>query len=361
MNTFFSRVLTKKIIDSSLKFAKDEKTKENIVTLSLIIPIIGIICMSVFLIPAIIMLIKHSSLSVFVGLMSFSLLGASLVIGYINCRIKYNDNGFVAKNFFGIKRKFKYADITGIRINQHETFLYVGKKKINIDEFAVGGREFLKFVNKKYNQIYKENVPIVPVEKKDIFNGNLTEPENFKVLFIILYAVVAFLFIFFAAVLFTDTDVSVCVQDTMVSCHMAEEKLEMISADGKKYIVRNVPENYDISKIQNLVSENKTATFEVIKNTPEGKEPYFEIKSIECENKVILSKSEVKEFNKKPNLKLLFFVPGMFFVLVTIITLSLIIAARNAKKHPRIARIFFQKNQLTIYMDKKPHHKKKRS
>ena len=89
-----------------------------------------------------------------VVLLFFSSLGATLIIAFANCRISYDEDGFVAKNFFGVKRKFTYDQVTAIKENMHEDYIYVGKRRVMIDEFSVGGKEFIAYVKKRYRTLH---------------------------------------------------------------------------------------------------------------------------------------------------------------------------------------------------------------
>ena len=52
----------------------------------------------------------------------------------------------------------------------HEKYLYVGERRIMIDEFAVGGSDFISYVRKRYREIHKgEALPKFNNYKTDIF------------------------------------------------------------------------------------------------------------------------------------------------------------------------------------------------
>lgn len=65
----------------------------------------------------------------------------ALIIAYFNQRIYYTDEMFVHKNFWGIKRLYRYEDITGIRIDG-DVNLFLGKRKVRIYDRAVGKNLF---------------------------------------------------------------------------------------------------------------------------------------------------------------------------------------------------------------------------
>lgn len=89
----------------------------------------------------------------------FSILGIILIIAFCNCRIQYGEDTFCAKNFFGAKNEYRYSDITAVKDNEHECYLYMGKRRIMIDEMSIGGREFLAYAAKRYHEINGTEIP----------------------------------------------------------------------------------------------------------------------------------------------------------------------------------------------------------
>lgn len=343
------RKVTSEIVDYSFELSKHERKKSGKVILSKVILILGIIEIIIFLIPVILTL-SEKSIALTLSLLLFTLPGWMMVFGYLNCRIYYDESGFISKNIFGKKRRYTYSEITGIRINENESYIYVGKKKILIDKFAVGGNEFIKNAREKYYNIYRRGIPAEPPNKKDIFNGNIKNPEEFKALFVVMYTCVALLFTFFAVILFGNVlDDSVDYNCVFSSCKNVDGDFEMITADGEKYKIRDIPENYDIDKLKRLCDGKTQLEISAEKMTPEDAEHFYWVKSISKKGEVILSREEVKEFDKKGEIMLLILIPGSFFAIITIFTLLMIIAGRNAKKHPKFAAMMFKKSYINGY------------
>ena len=121
---------------------------------------IGSVASVIFLIPTIVTAFLDIPVWFPVFFLFFTLLSATLIIAFINCRITYDQYGFVHKNFLGIKRKYTYEQVTAIKENTHEKFLYMGKKRLMIDEFSIGGDDFIKLVKRKYHTIHNgESLP----------------------------------------------------------------------------------------------------------------------------------------------------------------------------------------------------------
>lgn len=181
---------------------KPQKGDGKTVHLPKLILIIGIVSTTVFLIPTCILFYEKDFL---LGLcfLAFSLFCSSLIIAYINQRIYYDAEGFTAKSFFGIKRRYSYTDIECVTGNlphnidiiiddenyddidavlefmSEDTKLTAKGKKILIDQSAVGGLEFLAFAQKQYKK-FNGGRPIPQNTKKSkcdaIFNGNVKNP-----------------------------------------------------------------------------------------------------------------------------------------------------------------------------------------
>lgn len=151
---------------------KKSISKNGEVFISPIALLIGIVCVIVFSIFVIISIVQKSY-GIAIGFGIFVLLGLILIIAFINCRIYYEPNQFTYKNFFGVKRIYKYNEITGIKYGTSDTIIYVGKKKILVDSMA-DSNDFLRLVNSKtrnnknFNQV-----------KEKLFNDNVYNPEEF--------------------------------------------------------------------------------------------------------------------------------------------------------------------------------------
>lgn len=91
---------------------------------------------------------------------ALALPGVCLIVAFINCRIFYDDEGFIAKNFFGMQRAVTYDQVVAVERYQHETYLYFDEYRILVDEFAIGGKEFIRLVEKRYYAIYKKTLPV---------------------------------------------------------------------------------------------------------------------------------------------------------------------------------------------------------
>lgn len=211
----FSRALSRVAVEAVNKeLHRPQNGDGKTVHLPKLLLVIGIICTAVFLIPAIVMF----TLKEFIGgivFLAISLFCSTLIIAYINQRIYYDSEGFTAKSFFGIKRRYSYTDIECcsaeiphnldeviddeefddidyvLNLMSEDYKLKVRGKTILVDQIAVGGLEFLAFAQKQY-KAFNCDRPI-PEKKKTtkcdaIFNGNVKNPGVQIVIYIIVFA-----------------------------------------------------------------------------------------------------------------------------------------------------------------------------
>lgn len=179
-------------------FRKPGENSERTVSLPIFLALIGIVCGGVFLIPTVIIFATGDSVFLAFAFAVFSLLCTSLVVAYMNCRITYDDESFESKNFWGIKRKFAFREITGIQGKHKDVKLYVGRKVVRIDELADGKYRFLSHAKKQYRK-HNHGSPIPEVQGKgDVFKGNVENPGEFLFIYILMSAIVVGVIILFA-------------------------------------------------------------------------------------------------------------------------------------------------------------------
>lgn len=131
-----------------------QKPAKGKVILPISIGIFGIIISSVFMVWAVITIFLNEPIGNTICWFVCACTGIPFIIGYCNCRISYNEECFTVKNFFGVRRTFTYEQITAISMRKDST-IYIGKYKVRIDELAVGGTEFLTFIEKNYRKRHR--------------------------------------------------------------------------------------------------------------------------------------------------------------------------------------------------------------
>lgn len=343
---------------------RPKKTEKGKVCLPIALAIVGVICSAAFLIPTFICAFSDESKETAPVFLVLSMLCASLIVAYINCRIYYDEEGFTAKNFFGIKRRFSYDQITGIKGNMHETYLYMGKRRIMIDEFGVGGLDFIWFANKKYRKLHKK--PIPEQITKDIFNGNIRSPGEFLFVFISIGAICIALLIFTIYICLssqpsTPND-TVKQQVVFQSCQKKGGDWILKATDGKIYKIEDAYKSLDAGSISSLCDGRTLLTTysNEVSRSRHNKQFYYSVKAIVRDGEYVLTFDQTHQFEKHGGLILIFFVLGINLIWGIFVTSAIIVGRNTTKFNPKIVEIFFKSGVIKYRDAGKPYTSTKR-
>ena len=128
----------------------------------------------------------------------FSLLSLALISSFFTFHIDYDKDGFTHRNALGIKRRYRYTDVTGISDGDRDITLYADGHKIRIDEGADISKKyhFLAFVRKQYRKNNSGKALPERRSKFDIFNGHVQNPGEFIFVYALFYVMLIGMFIF---------------------------------------------------------------------------------------------------------------------------------------------------------------------
>ena len=121
-----------------------QKGTNSVVKLHPLYFVIGVVCSFAFNIPAVFLAIREQ-VEISLVLFSFSMLSISLIFGYLNCRIYYDENGIVVQNFWRKRETIFYHEITDIKVEM-DIVLKTEKTEITIRDYMVGRFDFLSFI-----------------------------------------------------------------------------------------------------------------------------------------------------------------------------------------------------------------------
>ena len=318
--------------------------KKHKVYLPKLLLALGLVSSTVFLVPTLITAFSYEPLWVTVGFSLFSLLGASLIIAFINCRISYDENGFSAKNFFGIRKSFTYEQVTAIKENMRETYIYIGKRRVMIDEISIGGSEFVTFVKNKYRKLHKgQPLPKIPKNKHDIFNGNVNDTAGFVAGYIIMGVfILAFAVFCVWHVYFSSNANTVEQQLTFIHYAIDDNDVILYPTDGQLYKIRFTDNQFNKDAVKSVCDGKTPVTVYSKKVTPDDEDDYFSVKAIFVEDTCILSFEETERLHIQEYKPLVFVPLVMAAVWGPFVVLS-IMTGRNPKKFSkRIVKLFFK-------------------
>ncbi len=346
------------IVGGVLAFLRrPKKTEKGKVCLPIALAIVGVICSAAFLIPTFIYAFSDESIWTTIIFLLFSMFSASLIVAYINCRISYDEDGFTAKSFFGIKRWFTYDQITGIRHDMPwETFLYMGKHRIMIDEFGVGGKDFLCFVNQKYRKLYKEPIPDKkPIPKKitkDNLNGSLESNSRFWVAWIAIGILgMGLLILIVCLIVFSQPYTpSNTVQRQVIfqSCHKKGADWILTAADGQIYKIEDAYRSLDAERIASLCDGKTalTAYSEGVSPSRHNRQFYYSIKALVRGEEYVLTFDETNRFYKQGGIPLIIFLITLNLVDGALFAGAVIVGRNPSKYSKKVVRFFFRPGYL---------------
>jgi len=321
-------------------FKKSTETadvKEGKVFLSPAILIFGIIMTVIILIPAVICLFIDGYRMLSVFLVIFSLLSFSMVLGYINCRIYYDDDGFVAKNILGIKRKFTYDEVTGIKVNTHEKYIVAGKRKVMIDEYAIGENEFINFVRRKYGILHNgRHLPLVYKTKFDLFNGHVQDAEILLFGYILGFVACIGFFVFTVCAVFVPKTVNNTTEQLLCFqyCEVQRKEVILTTVDNQVLKIRFIDEQFSPEAVKAVCDGETELTVYCDHVNPKYEKSFYQIKAIKKNENYILSFDETHRLHKQEYLPLLVF-PVFFLLLWTGFVVTSVVVGRNPKKYSK--------------------------
>lgn len=334
------------IADGIFVFLRQPKEAEKgKVHLPKFFAILGTITSTIFLIPTIITAFSDEDIWVPIVFLVFSLLGATLIIAFMNCRISYDDDGFVAKTFFGIKRKVSYDQVTAIKENMHETYIYVGKRRVMVDEFSIGGKEFINLVKKKYRTLHNgQSLPKITKTKNDIFNGHVNDAAGFLAAHIIILVVLIVMIILLSCYTFIPNSVNNTLAQTVIfnTCDIEKDEIVLTTTDNQIFKITFDAEQVNIHGIKTLCNgESKVTTYSK-EVTPDDEDDYYSVKAIKYNDNYILSFEETNRLNRQDGLPVI----GLFLFMLLIwvaYTVASVIVGRNPQKFSKkVVKVFFK-------------------
>lgn len=327
-------------------FAIIKDSQKNVVHLPNWFLPLGTAVSLVFLVPAI-----FADMAVWetIALIVLSSLGPVFIIGYVNSRIYYDNNGFYTINFFGIRRSYTYDQITLLIITMFMNYICIGKRRISMHMFAKDWVDFIYVANKRYKKLTKQKkIPIVDRDDKSIFKGNVDDAEGFTVIFAMLViAAIGILVLAADMVYFTpkDSDDVLSADLSFISCELQDDTLVMTSLDNKIYKIRYVDDEVDIEQIKSFCDQKSILTVRYEEKTPKG-EPYNSILAISQGEKDILTFEDSRRLNRGAYWPIMIFA-GIGSGLLLFYVVGAIIVGRNPKKYgKRVVKFFFKEEYV---------------
>lgn len=321
------------------------KKDADIVVLSRVLPIIGMVASTFFTVLTFLSAFDEDSGWAPFAFFAFSMLGNVLIVAYCNCRIWYDEDGFTVKSFFGMKRRYRYAAITGIRYAAHETYLYVGRRRVMIDEMAIGSAQLLGFAQREYRRIYKgQSIPERKTQRFDLFRGNISNPGELLFVYILVGLIAVGLLVFVSVYVFTTSFTENNTKRAEVvfeSFKLEDDTVFMTNAAGDVYKIRSVPDDFDTAAMREIADAHKEVTVYYDVHKRDNGPDHALIRAIRDGEREIFTFEESSALHTREYWPLIPFV-SLFSLLWGAYIAFSVVVGRNPKKYRKIIHWFFK-------------------
>lgn len=330
---------------------------EGTVVHSKLVLIVGIIGAAFFGFCAVAAFLSEGFGYVAVILAAFAIMSASLIVAYINQKISYNPDGFVVTSFFGKKQSYSYRDATAFLNDGKNLKLFVGKRKITLDESFVGRKEFINFVRRQYRKYNNgEALPQNQAGSRDIFKGNIADSNGFIFGYVLGFVFIVGLTIFASVIAKPFSADELEYKELRFDyCAVEDKTLSLyINGDDMPY---EVPEyEKTMARFEEFTSAYRDgkAFYVGYKAYPDADDPYYCAATIEgSDGTVYLSLEESNAYKKKNQAQIMMIFSGilLFWIFWSIAT---VYVGRNAEKFSlRFLSLFFKKSYILVSKDSK--------
>ena len=157
-------------------------SREKVVYLPFYLALAGMVCGTVLGIPTVVCAMDHDWMFAFFG--GVTLMCDAMMAAYLNCVIRYDDNGFTAGNLLGIRRTCRYEEVEKLRSGR-DSRIYFRGHCVLIDGISYGREDFLVAVEKGYRRATGRWVP-AHKKKWDPMNGHLEHPWLYFILWVVI-------------------------------------------------------------------------------------------------------------------------------------------------------------------------------
>ncbi|MBE6763757.1 MAG: hypothetical protein E7553_05310 [Ruminococcaceae bacterium] len=328
------------------------KTQNGLVSYRPYVWIVGVVCAVFFVVLGCwSALSEQPVIWATIFFFAFALLGISLIVAYVRCRIGYDQTTFTVVGFWGRARTFSYKDITAVYTKSTGVVLYCGEQRVWVENIASGSKEFVDMANAQYKAYHGGLSIPKAVPKKDIFNGHIRDPWEFVIVYSLLFSLLLVMLILTTVFLLKTHDESntLRMECSFTSCSSEEQQLVFLSREGDTYKMEYVPEDYPIGKLKALCDGQTPLVVYVRDVTPDDDEPYYGIEQIQVGDTVVLSFEENQEYYWQMSGRMVLIAVISIALLGWLVIAFAIKIGRNPSKYPRWVVRLFYKDGYVIY------------
>lgn len=318
---------------------------------------IGAVAGGAFLIIAWIAAAQDGSTGLTVCFAFFSLLGMSLMLGWKNCFICYDQTGFTQKNWIAMTRSFTYAQVTAWCPNTRnpmESSLFALGKKISFNLASKNGSDFLIAVNSGYRKAHGKPLPKQPELKKEQggFRAHVYNPGEYLVIFIMILVFIlgGGAWVIFDGLQPIDENDGERYDLTFSSWETDEDILILSSSQRQEpFTIRGYTDH--LTGFDRLIQKCDGSTlFSVCADRidPEDSEPYFRVYALSSGQDVYRT-FEDSTAHKREDLRFFIVLFGILLAVFLAFSAFIYIVGSNPQRFPKwVVYCCFQKNAIDI-------------
>ncbi|MDC7291015.1 hypothetical protein NXH76_24820 [Blautia schinkii] len=267
-----------------------------------------------------------------------------MVWQWISERIWYDKTSFVVRNFWMVKRKYAYKDITGI-CKTTDVYLIVGETSIAVSALMEGGERFIHAAQKGYAEANKgEHIPRVFRRPRKAINGNLAVSHDFVFIGALLLTLLGGFLL--SLNLHPSEMTSEHFEASIENVYESEEDLVFYLQNQEEPFV--IKDFWEYAKNIHLLREPdvKDTTFSVYaeyKPASRSRDAYYHVCSMGDGNGNIyvtfdLTWHQEREWRSSSSIMI-----GIFLIIIIISGVACAISARNPEKHKLLYWLCFSK------------------
>lgn len=282
----------------------------------------------------------------------------ALMLGWKNCFLLYDRQGFTQKNIFGMRRSFTYDQVTGWSVNRRnpmESTLYAGGKRISFNLMSRNGPDFLAKVSAGYRKAHgSKNVPEMPELRKERggFRAHVYNPGEYLAVFLMMVAMVVGL----GGWLMLDSWLPVTEKDaqmqklTFCAWELVEDNLELTSAQTQEIFVINGCRDY-LTGMEALVEKcdgETTFTVWAERFTPSDEEPFYRVYALASGDESYRTFEDSTAY-RRLDVPLIAGMFGVFLLIVLAFSGFIYMVGSDPQRFPKwVVYACFKKNAIEI-------------
>ena len=270
----------------------------------------------------------------------FVLLGGLLLLGWRNCYILYDQEGFTQRNLIGMWRRFRYDQVTGWSPhpgNPTESTVYAMGRKITFNTLCPNSADFLTTLKKGYRRTHGgKSLPGGRKSKHTTgFRAHVRNPGEFLFIFILLIVFLVGMGGWCAWMIWQPLDGSDCMAMTVTfqSWSLDEDELHLTGEGyAEVFEIRGYPEF--VSRPEELAEccdgETEFTALARLVNPDDGPD-YYWIQSLSAGGVDYLTLDDCTAYNRTNLSVLLWFFVGFLLIWLGMGALTYMVGSNPAK------------------------------